>query len=198
MAFKYRQAFFQDGDIVDARDWNRNLTEYTEEFNGYLDRDNLPASAVTTAMIVSDACSQVETSAVSTDTTVSGEVATWQSTDGTTKFGEVSFTSDTDGLAIVEGSGTWEGNHSWTTTAGASSESYFQVRLLVDGIQVAHMPRSTFTRLLDSSYMVGVIPLPAGNHVVSIEAVTRRALGGPSGPTLTLKERELFVWLRKR
>jgi hypothetical protein len=55
MSFKYRQSYFENGDIVDPRDWNRNITELTDELNGYLDRDNLPEDSFTVEHVAQNA-----------------------------------------------------------------------------------------------------------------------------------------------
>ena len=209
MAFRYRQVFFEDGDIISPKDWNRNIAEYTQEFNGYLDRDNLPSSGVTSAMIKDEACNSVHSFSSTTDTTITGDIGVWQSTDGTTKFSEVSFTLDSDAMLILEWSGTWEWSHSFQLSSGATayrgisvtgaSDDYVEYRILVDGIEVCRLPKSVFPRVCDSAYMVGAIPVAGGNHTVTVQARNSRENdAGPSFIDVTLKERELFVWVRKR
>ena len=47
--------------------------------------------------------------------------------------------------------------------------------------------------------MVGAIPVAGGNHTVTVQARNSRENdAGPSFIDVTRKERELFVWVRKR
>tara|TARA_R110002012_G_scaffold12735_1_gene56230 strand:- start:20966 stop:21622 length:657 start_codon:yes stop_codon:yes gene_type:complete len=48
MAWKFIQRDLQAGDILDPADWNENVREFVQEINGAFDRDNLPASSVST------------------------------------------------------------------------------------------------------------------------------------------------------
>ena len=41
MAWKFRQEYFEDGDIIEPSDWRINQEEFTSELNGALDSDNL-------------------------------------------------------------------------------------------------------------------------------------------------------------
>ena len=125
----------------------------------------------------------------------------------------MTFASDTDGLLVVEWSGSWiwQGTSSDFDWQGVSSASpsatspynnvlghYVKYRLLVDGVVVSTSPRSVWTRAHDSAYMCGAIPLPAGNHKVSIEVRIRSEDGGPAYQDVKLIDRELICWLRKR
>ena len=41
MAWRYREIEIEDGDVLDPKDWNENVETYSNEINGFLDRDNL-------------------------------------------------------------------------------------------------------------------------------------------------------------
>jgi len=210
MAFKYRQAFFENGDIIDARDWNRNVAEFADELNGYLDRDNLPPVAFTHEHIKTKAFNEFYSSIANTTAehrTINGNITTWQSeSDAGLGFGALTFASDTDALAVVEWSGSWKWSfthvdYQWRGVSGYAKntlEYYVKYRLIVDGMVVATMPNSVWTRAFDSGYMCAAIPLPAGNHKVDIEARIRSKDGGPAYQDITLMDRELICWLRKR
>ena len=77
MAFRYRQKYFEDGDIVEPRDWIANMAEYADEFNGFLDRDNLPNDAISSAMMTSGACNEINYARSTTSSTISGEDTGW-------------------------------------------------------------------------------------------------------------------------
>jgi hypothetical protein len=77
-------------------------------------------------------------------------------------------------------------------------EHYVSYRILVDGIVASTLPMSVWTRAYDSGYMCGAVPLPAGNHKVSIEVRIRSKDGGPAYQDVKLIDRELICWLRKR
>jgi hypothetical protein len=205
MAFKYRQSYFEDGDIVDPRDWNRNITELTDELNGYLDRDNIPEECFYNNNIKQKAFNDLRSSLSADSRTISGDITTWQQivADGT----RLGFASDTDALAIVEWSGTWEWNatsstYDWNHASGGSANTLewrVGFRLVVDGIVVGSLPSSTWCRAHDSAYMCGAIPLPAGNHIVQVDVRIQGVVGqGPSYQEVILKDRELICWLRKR
>ena len=204
MAFRYRQKYFEDGDIVEPRDWVANMAEYADEFNGFLDRDNLPNGAISSAMLNSESCNSIQKSRTTTTTTLSGDDTGWKSTDGTTKYGEVSFTTKVDSLVFVEWSGTWN----WETTlsygslsSSAGDNNVLQFKIVVDGIEVARLPLSAARRFYDSGYMCGVLPVPAGNHKVQLFArqwLYGTASSSPSSIDAELNQRELIVWARKR
>lgn len=217
MAFKYRQVYFEDGDIIDARDWNRNISEFADELNGYLDRDNLPEDQFTYEHVASNGFNEFYSNLSDTTAehrTIDGNLTTWQSeSDAGVGLGDVTFASDTDGLLVVEWSGSWiwQGTSSDFDWQGASSgsttatspynnvlEHYVKYRLVVDGIVVGSSPRSVWTRAYDSAYMCAAVPLPAGNHKVGIEVRIRSKSGGPAYQDVKLIDRELICWLRKR
>ena len=47
MAWKYRQEYVKDGDVVEPSDFRINVNEFGSEINGFLDSDNLTRNAVT-------------------------------------------------------------------------------------------------------------------------------------------------------
>lgn len=210
MAFKYRQAYFENGDIVDPKDWNRNISELTDELNGFLDRDNLPEDVFTTDHVESNAFNVLFSNLADTSSenrTINGNVTTWQSeSDAGVGLGDITFASDTDALAIVEWSGSWmweasSSAYQWNFRSSDAEnvlEYYVSFRILVDGIVATTMPMSVWTRAYDSGYMCGAIPLPAGNHKVGIEVRIRSKDGGPAYQDVKIVDRELICWLRKR
>ena len=78
MAFRYRQRYFATDDALNIDDWNHNMKELAEEFNGYLDRDNFPNGSFGQAQIVDNAFNKVH---YTTDASLTIDMTTtsWQS-----------------------------------------------------------------------------------------------------------------------
>ena len=110
MAFRVRPRRQEDGDHVDPRDWNENNAAFADEFNGRLDRDNLPELSVdvnqttTSPRVFTRNYSHIAT----TNVVLTAEDASWVDGDGTTSLANKSFTVDCDGTLEVEWSGSWE------------------------------------------------------------------------------------------
>jgi hypothetical protein len=211
LSFKYRNRYFEDGDAVDPRDWTHNIANYTEEFNGYLNRDNLPLNGISTDMLVSESCTSVYSQLLQTQASIALDNAGWQEDDGTTSFNKLEFSAATDGLLTVEWSGaftvpTTHGSDVWPSTVNLG-DWFLTLRILVDGIEVCHIPRCINYFTKSAEYMVGTIPLAAGVHTVSLQARARLTdvespIINDSGVLLTnsliLKNRELIGIYRKR
>jgi len=116
MAYRYRQRHLETGDVLDPQDWNENMAEFAEEFNGYLDRDNVPADSVTKLLIKQNAFNKIEFSRDdgSNPVRLDGDVLSFQSTDVTggatdgNTLPSTTITCDVDELLIVEFSCWWE------------------------------------------------------------------------------------------
>jgi len=155
MAFRYRERTVEDGDVLDPKDWNLNMAAFAEEFNGRLDRDNLPASAVGTDHIAFGACGSAVNEVLSVPVVVSNDTTTWQTID------EDSIAVETDALIEAE----WGGHWSW---AGKTDDDAIGFRLLVDGIEVARAPLDTARWAC--VHLFGDIVLPPSTHTVTIQA----------------------------
>ena len=177
------------------------MAEYADEFNGFLDRDNLPNDAISSAMMTSGACNEINYARSTTSSTISGEDTGWRKTDGTTNYGSIDFTTKVDSLAFVEWSGSWSWALNYASpSSGAGPKYCVQYKVVINGIEVARIPLSGAYKIYDSGYMCGVLPLPPGNHKVQLFARQWINNDSPS-PTLVDAElgyRELIVWARKR
>lgn len=225
MAFRYRNKYFQDGDAVDPSGWTGNIDGYTQEFNGYLDRDNLPSAGVTTAIIQSNAANHIFSQVLQTSAEVSIETTRWLDDDGTNSFGKIEFTAPTDGFLTVEWSGTFQHpRHPQWPAAKALTPSnaekltgswYLNLKLTVDGIELCQVPKCINTFSKSSEYMVGSIPIAAGVHEIKLLArasvlpndsdeegpvINHRAIRthGVPADNILLKNRELVAVFRKR
>tara|TARA_R110002020_G_scaffold50942_3_gene144418 strand:- start:205 stop:1032 length:828 start_codon:yes stop_codon:yes gene_type:complete len=127
MAWRYQKHHFQDGDIIHPRQWNENIQQFTDEFNGYLDKDNLPRGAIDAQMITDNAFSRtylvshdgIDNSDTQKVTYVAPVESTmWTAVDNNgTELCKKSIDVETDCVAIVEFTCHW----SWRHTAAEDS-----------------------------------------------------------------------------
>lgn len=206
MSFRYRQDYIETGAIAAPDPWNTNHQEWAEEFNGLLDRDNLPAQGVSTAMLVANACNEVfsDPFADSSPATVAGTVVEWH--DGSTnRVGELSFVAESDGIVCVEWSGGW--STGWVSPQIRQIVTRF--RILVNGVEAANSGWLHFRRSYDMTYIVGAIPVSAGPVNVKVQAKNVDAVQDDDeeqpvfvAPTatyaLTIGARELVVHYARR
>jgi len=160
MAFRYRERTAEDGDVLDPKDWNLNMAAFAEEFNGRMDRDNLPASAVTVDHIVYGACGSAANDVLAAPVALSNDTVTWQTVQ------EDTITVETDALVEAEWGGYWE----WAASGGTDAIGY---RLLVNGIEVARAPLlspGTTATGKSSVHIFGDIGLPPATHTVTLQA----------------------------
>ena len=182
MAFRYRKRHIDSGDVMDPRDWNLNHAGYSDEFNGYLDRDNFPVDIITRDMMQSNCCNQFFVDIDDeTGRPLSSETVGWQSaTDGGIVFSRITAEIKADALLMCEWSGRWSwsygdsGYSSWNTLPGSllprdPSNALCRFRLTVDGVAVAESGFSSSRRNRDACYLVGATPVVAGRHVIQIE-----------------------------
>jgi hypothetical protein len=167
MAFRYRQLYPGTGDVLDTRDWNLNHKELAEEFNGYLDRDNLPEAVITTPMVVENTFVKVHGDSEDDDvgTWVSLDVGTigWQTEDGTNEIGSAEFFSPSDCLLICDFSATFHTVNNWR-------EDFIRFRITVDGDVVGLNGPQSMSHVSMSMYVNGAVPVLAGFHIVKAEA----------------------------
>ena len=201
MAFRYRQITPQSGDLINPDDWNVNVREFTNEFNGHLDRDNLPEKGITTASIKPEAFHIVQNNLATTNYTILKTQ---------TRFKEIQiieFETQHQGLVVCEWSGSWE-YETIKTSLHTGEEQELDYRILVNGTEVTRIRRDNNLKRNSSGYMVGATPVEAGYVRVTVEAKTKGAVflqgtdfesntEGYGDGDVTLKHRELVVVLRK-
>jgi hypothetical protein len=199
MAQRYRERTPETGDIADPRDLMDNLSTLVGEFNGGLDSNNLPDQAITSAMVLLNAFTQVtgdpqDNSSVAFD----GETTEWRNkNDSGATINELDVPCNTDTLLEVEWSATWSRTGS---SASDFDDAHIEgFRVLVDGTVVAHLPRSPRSRSHDSGYLVGYAPVQGGTHRVSVEfRQFRKDTDSTHNRTTVINERELVVRAYKR
>jgi len=164
MAYRYPVEWFESDDVVTPQDWLRNIREFTDEFNGMLDRDNLPDSSISEAMISANACTELLYAANSSGITPDADITTWQDLFS----GTVDSDSDPE-VFIMELSLTWE----WPEyTHGSNSQAAMEdcrFRITLDGIPVAETDWLNRVHLKDSTYLCAASPVAPGRHTVAAQ-----------------------------
>lgn len=199
MAWRYRQNYPQNGEVLNPQDWNLENKEFAEEFNGYLDRDNLPEEVFTSAHVADDTFTAV-TSDPYTGTEPFGpreNTIEWQSNDGTRNLGKIEIEAPVDELLICEFSATWASNNS-------PKQGDVRFRVLVDGSEVAMTGFIGQQWEEWSDYCCGAIPVSAGKHTIEAQVQIANANWRGQGyranenPVADIQERELIVIERRR
>lgn len=207
MTMRYRQAYPKTDESLDVRDWNYNMQEIASEFNGYLDRDNVPQNVIDLSMIDFGTFNKIYVDAY--DSTVNNvsldsNSTAWQSDDGTDNIGQRTILAPCDALLICEFS-------CYVETSGTVADEFVRFRIVVDGQTVAVNGFSVMHSLSKQPFFIaGAIPVLAGTRVVKVQAQlgkidsasTRNCLQlqtrAGSGITVTVKARELVVIERRR
>ena len=203
MAFIYRQNRVDTGDAIDPQDWLETQSAMVGEFNGNLDRDNLPENVITTEMIKNEQFNRIFYHRIEPKNKV--EVGIDQ-TNWRAPFQTIEFDAPTDGVVIVHWGGTWN----WALTSTLMSHgsqthhalpfmaAWFRVK--VNGIVVSNSIMNSWFRKYDSTYMTGVLPVVPGRVVVDIQArnvehdfTNSPAQTRPSDTPYTITTSELLV-----
>ena len=181
MAFKFYQRYVQQNDITDPRDWNLNMQDLVEEFNGRLDRDNIDESVVTTDMIQGNAFRVIRNDI---DLSSSALIRAWWS-------------------------GYWQWHMPYqpsSTYSGHAAYGTFRARITIDGIEIARIHKSHGWRRFDCGLCLGSLAVDAGPHVIQVEAKIFREPDGkmtgsnpdPSLPNMcSIMARDLTMWARR-
>lgn len=133
MAWRYQKHHFQDGDIAHPRHWNENIQQFTDEYNGYLDKDNLPRGAIKSEMVSDHAFSRVYLVTAAgygnnpelKETYVAPvESHVWVSTDNNSMdLCKKTIDVETDCIAIVEFTCNWDWRHDAANDGGTTSNN---------------------------------------------------------------------------
>tara|TARA_A100001515_G_scaffold141668_1_gene138929 strand:+ start:661 stop:1278 length:618 start_codon:yes stop_codon:yes gene_type:complete len=204
MAFRYRQITPQTGDIINPSDWNVNVREFTNEFNGHLDRDNLPEKGITTASIKANAFHQVYSVASSEDFTLEKDQSRF------TQLQILEFETQNQGIVMCDWSGFWRFKEIQTTLSSSSNVQALDIRICVNGNEISRIRTETNLKRMGSGYMAAALPVEAGIVKITVEVRTdaRKSpvLTGdgfdpiveePASDDVIVKHRELVVVLRK-
>lgn len=205
MTHRHRQDYIENGAIASPDPWNRNQREFAAEHNGMLDRDNLPKVAVDYGRMQDNCCNRLESDnyddSAGDSSVINGYTTEWQKGD-TNVLGNVEFFAEDDGDLVVEFGG-------YAVFSSASYIHVGQFRVVVNGEEVAISGYLSSRRVYDDVYLVGAIPVSAGNVVVEVEGryVAAEQEDGEEQPTvrpvstsdtMTAYARELVVNYERR
>ena len=168
MAFRYYMRRPESDDVLDPRDWNLNHAELVGEFNGYLDRDNLPPEVITTEMVAADAFNRFLSDSSTVDTDLDADKTDWQHDEA---IGRITAEATTDCLLIVEWSGHWLWHDGTGKVIAGSAVIPFaaRIRITVDGTSVGETGWLSAIRERDATYLCGAMPVQAGKHIIRAE-----------------------------
>lgn len=202
MSYVYRQRHTSTGDVIDGAWWNANQNEFAGMFNGGLDRDNIEANTITSAMLVNGACVEVQYEAE-----VSGDVATMTATEWQT-IDSYTLTADVDTLVEVDWSGGWTWNGAWSIAASGDGTTYVadtvSIRVTIDGVTVCESGPSEDLFQADHVALIGAAPVSAGAHTVDVQYLVAQrnyydlSIAGVCTNTLTFDVRTLVLVQRRR
>ena len=205
MAFRYRQITPQTGDFINPDDWNVNVREFTNEFNGHLDRDNLPEKGITTASIKAAAFHQVYSVSSGEDFELEKDQSRF------IELQILEFETQHQGIVMCDWSGYWEFETIQLDLQNSDLIQQLDIRMLINGSEVSRIRTETNLKRTSSGYMVGALPVEAGMVKVTVEVKTTNeesttvsgsgesfayAITKQAGDSITLKNKELVVVLR--
>ena len=183
MAFKYVPYTFRDGEIIEPTRVLENMRVVATEFNGKLDRDNLPEDAITESMLEANALHEIQniTSFPNDVSQSNGELdwdkvvvgsTTLQATEDSVlicSFGaRLKWTSVTANATFdyIDSANVADGSENIQVNEERTAQAYFE--LVVNGTVISKSENHTFLRIYDSLYLSGAFPVLAGT--VNIEA----------------------------
>lgn len=196
-AWRYKQEWFEDGDVTRPEDWLDNVSEIANEFNGYLDSDNFRELSLGMEYVKQKAFNSFLTYSEFRPWDFDYGFPGWtarsgsESDDLATVKGEVA----NDALYIIDFGCRWH----WARLA--VSESYLKkgkkwnqfgdrihrnwhhvhtcvrFRLVANNTVVAESGWSSNTMVNSSLHLTAAIPLPAGSVVVRAEMQVAVASG---------------------
>jgi len=205
MAFKYRQVKPADGDIIDPEDLNANNREFSNEFNGFLDRDNIDFQSLESKHCKKNAFNKLYSDFRNNSITVDGKDIDWHRNANTNEIiNRVVFEADTDGVLICEWSGRWKFERSLSATnPDVDTVNLVTYRIVVQNNEVTRIHRSADAKKQNSGYMCGVFEVSAGINTIDVEAKIFKSKNTNSDKvvcdsSLEIFDRELVVNYRKR
>lgn len=182
MAFIFPKDRVDTGDAIDAQDLIQNQKVMVGEFNGNLDRDNLPHSSITSDMIKKRTFNTFIYDSMPTNTTINvfDKEPNWRS-----PIASKTFNAAVDGVVIVSCGAHWQWQGKTidlVTSNFGGDQGYASWRIRVNGHVVGKSLAHTSLRWHSSTYMVGTIPVVAGTVKVDIQ-VRKYELNRSSDPT---------------
>lgn len=193
MSHRVRERAIEDGDLLAYDDWNEFHRPYVEEFNGRIDRDNIPQDVIETSLIKANAFTAWHEDVQTTTLTTDGNRVDWQRGDGTDDINSLSGDAECEALLVA----CWNGYFKIADTLGVSI--LCDMRLMINNIEVARMPQFDLEHMIyRSACMFGALPIPAGPWTAHVEVRYGSLLNSPAELDLEFVQRVLHVEEQRR
>ena len=163
MAWQHQTQAVETGVVTDPRDFILNVDAYAREMNGFLDRDNFAAAAVTSAKIgvqelVAAGQNPYGDYGGAIVQAISGGAGQWTEVSAA----QTTITVD-DGEMIVDADIVIK-----STLLGATYGEKWRTRLTIDGVDVAFTDWVSLTRTMTGVSLTGSAPVTTGTSVVQV------------------------------
>jgi len=200
---RYRRERARNGMIADPAPLNINNNEYASEFNGYFDRENIPADAISETHIVGGSFTRVlgdpKIDTVSLDAT---SQTSQRQDSGGNEINSATATVATDSIIHVE----WSGGLEW---AGSRTGDCVRVQIVVNGTCVASTGFLSSLRAWQGVALSGTLPVQAGPLEVHVEGMIANisqlivspwifTIHGAVNNTVSFTNRNLVTEIRSR
>ena len=213
MAFKYVPYTFRDGEIIEPTRVLENMRVLATEFNGKLDRDNLPEDAITESMLEANALHEIQNirsfpndvsgsnGELDWDKVVVGST-TLQATEDSVlicSFGaRLKWTSVTATATFdyIDSANVADGSENIQVSQERTAQAYFE--LVANGTVISKSDNHTFLRIYDSLYLSGAFPVLAGTVNIEVRMRVVTDTQNDLGISVSLDRRILNTKLKKR
>ena len=202
MSWKYRERYFESGDILDPRDWNLNWESYVAEMNGLMDRDNVLADSIGTAQLANTTLDYAEASlSTSADATLSLTSTAWQMIPDMA----VSLTTTSDEAVCCEISVQVTFTRLPGTSSTREDAHLYYIRMTMGGSVVAESGPLCVVHIQNCVYLCGTAFLTSGANALRGEirftydddtAAQSNAWATVAG--VTVNNRIISGWRRRR
>ena len=193
MAWRYKQEWFEDGDVTRPEDWLDNVSEIVNELNGYLDSDNFRELSIDMDRVKPSAFNSFFRSIDWFKTTTDGPWSyshnssgwTAKSGDETEELATIDVDVANDALYIIDFGCYWIWSaHDPTAGTAGTDWSYYgdrihrnwhhvhtcvRFRLVANSTVVAESGWSSNTMKQSAVHLTAAIPLPAGSVTIRVE-----------------------------
>lgn len=222
MATRWGVGWIETGDTLDPSQYVQDMGIIAGEFDGALDRDNLPSATIaateidaSVSHVFNDAALNSPTDTAFTAPDLDVTITDWQGGSGTTTgatcLGIKTWTATQDGHYDIAWSGEWiwSGAWSYATNGSARPDTIFTFdtvafRIVVDGIIIAQSQPFDDSAEYWNTDLECSIQLPAGTHTCNIQMKIEKLeaqtgfSAGTATNTPTPSQRALAILARYR
>jgi hypothetical protein len=164
MAWVYAKRYIRAGTVVDWRDVSANINTLAAEWNGLLDRDNVPPSIVTRARVAPGAFNASDQLTImATQNIPTGSITGWF--DVNELVGDI---ETRDGFLVVDAWVQFETTLS-TTLVGDSATDFVEIRILLGGTVVAETGWCSCARKKTCLSLIGYAPTGSGTTRAQVQ-----------------------------